>query len=393
MAKICFVTSSVFTIGGEQRVTVVLANELAKKHDIVIYTQDTAAEKVKNPYHLSEKIQTRQIMQPEYGILNRILRRIIREINENSKVLYQKKSLYPILEYAYFQKDWQQQLVAEMKKESYDMIVAVSGGNTIRIGLIADQLDCITVGWEHNTYEAYFKTPKIYFWRMDQLFARAIHKLDECVVLNESICRKYKEVFDVDCKVIYNPRSFTSEEKSKLQNKTFVTCGRMIYQKGYDLLIESFKIFAEQEKEWRLVIVGDGEMRTQIEEKIRIYHLENRISITGYQKDVMPYLLDASVYLMPSRWEGFPMVLTEAFEMGLPVVAYDITAVGPLVEDGIEGFVASSFDTADYAEKMLKITGLTQDERRKMAGAAINKAQSLAVENIVLKWEELLGAR
>ena len=66
-------------------------------------------------------------------------------------------------------------------------------------------------------------------------------------------------------------------------------------------------------------------MRSQLEEQIERYHLKDRVTITGYTKEVKKYLLDASVYLLSSRWEGFPMVLTEAFEMGLPVVSYNIT--------------------------------------------------------------------
>ena len=79
----------------------------------------------------------------------------------------------------------------ELSGEHYDVMIAVSGGNTIRLGLIADKLDCDkTVGWEHNAYEAYFETKGLYFWHMDQLFGRSIRKLDHCVVLNNYISQK-----------------------------------------------------------------------------------------------------------------------------------------------------------------------------------------------------------
>lgn len=392
MAKICMVVSSVFSMGGEQRVTSVIANELAKNNEIIIYTMDNEADRKKNPYHLNEKIEIRYTKQPQFGLLNRILRRTIREMNEKTSLLYKKKAFYKLLEYAYFQKAWQKQLVTELSGEAYDVIVGVSGGNSLRLGLIAEQLNCKTVGWEHNAYEAYFKTPGYYFWHMDQLFGESARHLDSCVVLNQYISDRYKEAFQVDCDVIYNPRSFVSDVKSELKNKTFVACGRLTYQKGFDLLIESFAEFAKKNTEWNLVLVGDGEQRGELEEAIHRHQLEERVKITGYTTEVRRYLQEASAYLLSSRWEGFPMVLTEAFEMGLPVVAYDITAVQPLVTEGVEGILAKSYDTKEFAEKMLKMAECSQEERVRMAGKAIEKADSLAIETIIGQWKTLLKA-
>lgn len=392
MAKICMVVSSVFSMGGEQRVTVVIANELAKTNEIIIYTMDDEKDREKNPYHLDENITIRYTKQPQFGLLNRISRRIIREINEKTNLFYQKKGFYKMLEYAYFQKAWQRQMIEQLTGEEYDVIMAVSGGNSLRLGLIADKLNCRTVGWEHNAYEAYFKTPGYYFWHTDMLFGESARHLDSCVVLNHYISDRYKEAFDVDCDVIYNPRSFVSDVKSELKNKTFVACGRLTYQKGFDLLVESFAEFAKQNKEWNLVLVGDGEQRGELEEAIRKYALEARVKITGYTTEVRRYLQEASAYLLSSRWEGFPMVLTEAFEMGLPVVAYDITAVQPLVTEGVEGILAKSYDTKEFAEKMLEMAAYSDEERAGMAKAVIAKADSLAIENIIGQWKNLLQA-
>ena len=393
MAKICLIASSLFSMGGEQRVAAVIANELAKNNRIIAYTMDEEKEKQNNPYQVSGNIEIRKTVQPQFGFFSRTARRIIREVNERTDFFYKRKAFYKMLEYAYFCKAWQKQMIAELSKEHYDVIVAVSGGNTMRLGLIADKLDCDrTVGWEHNAYEAYFETKDMYFWHMDQVFGESIKRLDHCVVLNDYIAGKYKEAFGKECDVIYNPRSFVSEEKSSLTEKKFVACGRCITQKGFDLLIESFHHFAEKEKKWTLTIVGDGEMRPQLEEQIERYQLKDRVTITGYTNDVKKYLKEASVYLLSSRWEGFPMVLTEAFEMGLPVVSYDITAVAPLVTDGREGYLTKSFDTEAFAEKMYEISQDTKEKRAQMASYAIEKANSLAIEKIILQWKELLGA-
>lgn len=393
MAKICFIASSLFSVGGEQRVAAVVANELVKSNRIIAYTMDGEAEREKNIYGVDGRIEIREIRQPRFGLPGRAARRIIRELNERTPLLYRRKCFYGLLEYAYFCKAWQKQWIAELAKERYDVIVAVSGGNTMRLGLIADRLDCgMTVGWEHNAYEAYFEMKSRYFWHMDPLFAESLRRLDKCVVLNRDIAEKYKTAFGKDCDVIYNPRSFVCTEKSSLAEKNFVTCGRMIRQKGFDLLIESFRSFARDDKEWTLTIVGDGDMRPFIEGKIAEYRLNDRVTITGYTKEVRKYLKEASVYLLPSRWEGFPMVLTEAFETGLPVVAYDIPAVEPLLTDQREGLLAAAYDTEAFAGKMREMAGLSMERKRQMAEAAMKMADSLDAGKIAAQWKRLLGA-
>jgi hypothetical protein len=190
--------------------------------------------------------------------------------------------------------------------------------------------------------------------------------------------------------VIYNPRSFASAEKSSLEEKTFVACGRIIRQKGFDLLVESYRAYRRRGGSWNLVIVGDGDDRAALQHQIESCGFAEQITITGYTNDVKTYLLHASAYVLSSRWEGFPMVMTEAYEMGLPVVAYDITAVTPLLEDGKQGYLAKSFDTEDFAEKMLRMEQADPREREKLQKNAIAKAEELAIENIICYWNQLL---
>jgi glycosyltransferase involved in cell wall biosynthesis len=76
--------------------------------------------------------------------------------------------------------------------------------------------------------------------------------------------------------------------------------------------------------------------------------------------------------------------------MGLPVIAYDIPAVQPLIQDTQEGLLAQSFDVASFADKMLAFAQSTPEERRKMAQSAIRKAEELSVEKIVKQWESFI---
>lgn len=389
MARIGLVVSSVFSIGGEQRVTAVIANELAKGNEITIFTKDTDEDIKKNPYQVSDKIKLVAYRDPQLGMPGRILRRVIRGLNERTGWMYRKKAFFKLLRYAYFPKPWRKEWVRMLSAQPFDWIIGVSGGNSIRLGLIAEELKAKTAGWEHNAYEAYFENPGRYFWHMDLLFGESLKHMDGCIVLNDYIAKRYREAFGVTCTVIYNPRSFVSAEKSSLRENIFVTCGRFTYQKGYDLLLESFRIFVAQNKDWKLVMVGEGEQRRELEELVAEYQLRDYVEMPGYTSRVQDYLLRASVYLLPSRWEGFPMVVTEAFEMGLPVAAYDITAVGPLIEDGVQGRLAKAFDAKDYARIMLEMAS-DRETLRGMAREAVKKAEELSVERIMMQWNKLL---
>ena len=91
MAKICFIASSLFTMGGEQRVTAVIANELVKNNQIIAYTMDEEPDKQNNPYQVDPRIEIRKIRQPEFPLAGRIVRRMIREVNERTRLLYKRE--------------------------------------------------------------------------------------------------------------------------------------------------------------------------------------------------------------------------------------------------------------------------------------------------------------
>ena len=83
------------------------------------------------------------------------------------------------------------------------------------------------------------------------------------------------------------------------------------------------------------------------------------------------------------------MVVTEAFEMGLPVASYDITAVGPLITDGVQGRLAKAYDARDFARIMLEMAE-NREALEQMAAKAVEMAETLSVEHIMVQWKNLL---
>ena len=170
-----------------------------------------------------------------------------------------------------------------------------------------------------------------------------------------------------------------------------MTCGRVEAEKGYeDLLFAINEAKDHACQDWKLLIIGGGSLTGRLNEQIRELGLEDKVSITGYLHNVQEQLLKGSVFVLPSRWEGFPMSVTEALELGLPVVAYDLPAMLPLVRDGEEGRIVPCFDKKKFAMAMEELAG-SDEMRRQMSEAAIRKAKELSPEKIAEQWEDLFS--
>ena len=131
-------------------------------------------------------------------------------------------------------------------------------------------------------------------------------------------------------------------------------------------------------------------MEQKLREMIGEKHLQEKVKITGYTHEVKENLRKGSVFVMTSRWEGFPMTITEALEMGLPVIAYGIPAIDPLVTDGVEGRVVPAFQRSELVKAMEEMAGDVEG-RRRMSRNALKKAETLEPGRVVEKWESLIA--
>lgn len=385
--KLCFITSSISSIGGVQRVLTVLANELSKEYEVdIVLTARKSKTGKKSIYNLNENINIKVV--PELYDRS-LLRKIIKSINKKTGIL-NKKSSEEMLKEILYPKKIQNNYINFINSNNYDVVIGVTAYFSMALGVVADKVKSRTMGWQHNSYEAYLKSKGRYIWNEDVVFDKYIPKLDKYIVLNEHDSEMFKKEGNIDTKVIYNPRSFKSDEKSKLDKKVFLAAGRFHYQKGFDLLIEAFSIFCKKNSEWNLVIVGDGEEKEKIEKLVTKYNLENRVSLDPFTNNIKEYFLNSSVLTLSSRWEGMPMIVLEALEMGIPTISFDITAITPLVDDGKEGYIVKSYDVESFAEAMLKIAN-SKETLKELSKNCVVKSKEFNIENIVLKWKEILN--
>ena len=271
----------------------------------------------------------------------------------------------------------------------FDVVIGVAGEYSLLLGTISDKINAKTIGWQHNSFDAYLRNEKRYFWNQDQLFKNYISNLNEYIVLNDYDKEMFKKEFNIDSKVIYNPKSFISNEKSKVDNKQFLAAGRFNYQKGFDLLIEAFNLFSKLNSDWNLVLVGEGEEKDKIQNLINKYNLNDRIILKPATDNIKQYFLKSSILLLPSRWEGMPMIVLEALEMGMPAITYNISAIYPLIKDKKEGIVVTKYDIEKFAEAMNYLAN-NNEIRKKMSDNCIKKSKEFEISKIINKWNQIL---
>ncbi|WP_458396211.1 glycosyltransferase, partial [Campylobacter sp.] len=176
--------------------------------------------------------------------------------------------------------------------------------------------------------------------------------------------------------------------------KCVVSIGRMdgSNQKGFLRLIDIWKLIQDSSefKDWKLHIVGDGELKEKIENKIKDLNLTNSIILKPFTKDVESEYLSASIYAMTSHFEGLPMVLIEAQSYALPTISFDI-ATGPrdIIENDKSGYLIEDNNLNEYANK-LKTLMSDENLRAKMGAKSKEIVKSKFSKEVVMKqWENL----
>lgn len=166
--------------------------------------------------------------------------------------------------------------------------------------------------------------------------------------------------------------------------------GRLHRQKGVDLVIRALPRVLERVPDLRLVLVGEGDLRSSLEELAREEGVAERVRFEGPVADVAPYLAAADVFVFPSRWEAFGLALLEAMAVGLPAVAAPVGGITEVAseETAVLPLLRHPRTWADA------IVELVRDEPRRSAlgRAAARRAEAFDVGRHLPALEELYAA-
>lgn len=383
MKRIGFLTDSIFSFGGVQRVTAVIAKQLAKDYDVTIVTRDKQEDKDTSLYHLDEAdIHYRFFQYPETPKWKQLICKVY-------SYLYRKvfpETLFTSNLYAHssFPMEKREALIKELQQGKYDVIIGVHAPLSIRLASCGHRLQGVKlIGWIHNSYEALFGEKSHYIGpELRKHYEFQLEKLHTTVVL----CHFDAQQYHFPTKVIYNPLTLQPGSLSLGKTKRFLAVGRFSYQhKGFDLLIKAFTQFAKTNKDWTLDIVGEGPEKSLYQQLISEHHMESRISIHPFTNYVQAFYSNAQVYVLSSRWEGFGLVLVEAMAHGLPIVSSDLPTSREIMGDF--GLYFKNGDINDLARRLEEATKIDWQEKSEEALAI---AARFDVETIVKQWKDII---
>lgn len=200
--------------------------------------------------------------------------------------------------------------------------------------------------------------------------------------------------------VIPNPISALPDEAQEKERRECVSfkksvsaLGRLVPQKGFDNLLHAFARCAAKHSDWFLIIIGEGPERPRLEELTGRLGIVDRVAMIGRLSNPFPVLRQADLFVLSSRYEGFPMALVEAMACRLPVVSTDCPS-GPrdIIRDGVDGVLVPPDDVAALAGAMDRLMGSPQ-ERQQLRTRAVEVVERFSTDRIMALWNDVLAQR
>jgi glycosyltransferase involved in cell wall biosynthesis len=175
-----------------------------------------------------------------------------------------------------------------------------------------------------------------------------------------------------------------------LESPVILAAGRLTNQKGFDLLLEAFAQVSAQHPDWQLRICGSGSDGERLRAHAARLGLAARVSLPGRVGALGDEMAAASMFVLSSRFEGFPLVLLEAMQKGLPVVSFDCpTGPREVVEDGRNGILVPPEDIDALARGMRALVE-DADLRRRYGREGARTAAGYRMEVIGPRWNRLI---
>lgn len=364
--KIAYCIEGLFNSGGMERIVTVKANYLAQHgYDVTLITSHQEGKPF--AFFLDEKIHHK-------------------DLNVDFSI---KRSLWNNATVS----DYRKKLNDYLLTKDFDIVISTGGMDLYELYKIKD--GSIKLAEVHFSYDMNYlmagehasqlKTLFVAFLKTKRMVMAARH-YKNIVVLTKRDLNKWRR-HCTNAIQIYNPVTIEKSNISKGINHRAIAVGRLAYQKGFDYLVKAWRLVHAQCPEWNLSIFGEGPDRDFLQNLIHRYGLSACVSLKGNSRKIQEEYAKSSLFIMSSRFEGFPLSMIEAESSGLPVVSYDCPC-GPseLIDSGRNGLLVSSVGDVDGLANA--IIDVLKDERKRkaMADESLRKVMALNVDEIMGKW-------
>lgn len=352
--------------GGAERVTLNLAEELVGKgyrviivllHDVIQYDVDSRI--------IIEKIEEQN--SDTKGYLQTLLSKL-----ENFFYYYKAHKLY-------------------VEKYRPNIIVSSYGSRLDYILLTHKRIPIIVS--EHNTYDrVHTRREKISRFLLNRFVEKVVVLTDYD---NRIASKTLNNVITIPNPLTFTPLDETEYIRDFSKRRNVLACGRVnSYKvKGFDNLIKAFALVKDRYEDWNLDIAGNytKESLDELMVLVKEYKMENRVKFLGFCKEIDNLMKQYSIFVLPSRSEGFGMVLAEAMAMGCSCVSFALSGPKEIIKNGVDGILVENQNITELAKELDSIMS-SQDRRKMMGLEAIKNVRRFSSEIVTNKWIELFQA-
>jgi glycosyltransferase involved in cell wall biosynthesis len=272
-----------------------------------------------------------------------------------------------------------------------DIVVGFLHSMFIPLGLALLGTSIPMIGSQHIGVEHFWKHP------IQHLLLQLTPFLTKkTTIISEKLREGYNNHLRRHMVAIPNPVSIPEknlpiEERPLSSRNKILSVGRLNLQKDHKTLIEAYALLANDFPDWDLRIVGDGDLRPQLEEQIKSLELQDRITIANTTANISEEYLGSQLFAMPSSYEGFGLVTAEALSYGLPAVGFaDCPGTNELIKHKQNGILVQGPQrTVAFAEGLQHLMN-SPELRVRLGNSGPESVTEFSQEKVCDKWEELL---
>lgn len=359
MKKILFFVNSMQPAGGVERVIATLANKISDAFVVTILVKD----RPESYYDLNSNIELLSLNKPLILNMSSRISRFL-EVARSELTLIVKLRKF-------------------LKSRSFDCYYLPHPLNAFELHF-ARGIDAKVIVSEHggiNAYNFIYRGIKRWLYRRAKIY----------VVPTTADARSYTAA-GYNVKYIPHFRPMLPYSRSNLESMTALTVGRLTEAKRQWIMIDLWYelVFNHGIRHWKLRIVGDGNLKDALKQRIECKGLREYIEVLPPARDVEKYYQSASLFLLTSHSEGFGMVLLEAISFGLPCITYDCPS-GPrdIIEDGVNGRLVKMDDFPSLVAVTAELL-LSPESLRRYGDNAYQSSRRWGDGKILNKWLEVL---
>jgi len=388
--KIAIIDESIDRIGGVERVISTLANKLSETNDIEVFSE----------YKISDK--------PFYEYNKRIkINYLVNAMKQKTNKLNNKGIKY------YYYRIFEKILInSKLKYNIKKNIDNLKEADVIIFGRVFTALDFLPIIEKNNINSKIIVRDAIHLEYYDKKIKEKIIRyfpklVNTFIVSSEESIKFYKNNLknsNINFVKIYNPIGIKPITKYDITSKTVISIGRLDEQKGFENLIDAFQYVHLKYEDWKLIIYGSGNYEKKLREKIEQNKANEYIKILPAIKDVVQVFNKSSIFVLPSRYEGYANVLVEAMTCGLPCISYNwLMGVEEIIKDKQNGIIVQLKDRKRYFDgyqleedinnlaESINFLIDNEDYRKKIGKEAEKIIETRKIENIIDEWIKIIN--